>query len=85
MEELIPVKKIMQLFPTKDFSSNASEKEAGRVKITKFAVKKFGDLDDFDARRDGFDRQEELKEVLFNIYGEIREDEYISIYNIEFI
>jgi len=80
-----PVNKIMPLFPTRDFSSNSSPKEAGKVKISKFSVKKFRDLDDFDAQRDGFGRVEELKGVLSQIYGKIQVDEYVSIYNIDFI
>lgn len=78
-----PVEKMMPLFPTEDFSSISFGGEAGKVKISKFSVKKFGDLDDFDAKRDGFDRSEELKEVLSRIYGKIQEGEYVSIYNIE--
>lgn len=80
-----PVKKIMPIFPTKDFSSISSGREAGKVKLTKYSVKKFGELDDFDAKRDGFDSTEELKKMLSRIYGKIQEEEYISIYNIEII
>jgi hypothetical protein len=80
-----PVKKMMSVFPTRDFSSRLSGREVGKVRISKFSVKKFGDLDDMDAKRDGFDRIEELKEVLFHIYGRIQDREYISIYNIELI
>ena len=80
-----PVKKVMPIFPTRDFSSNLSGGETGKVIISKFSVKKFGDLDEFDAKRDGFNRSEELKEVLSRIYGKIREGEFVSIYNIEFI
>jgi hypothetical protein len=80
-----PVKKTMPVFPTKEFSLRSSGREAGKVRISKFSIKKFGDLDEFDAKRDGFDRSEELKEVLSRIYGKIREGEYVSIYNIEFI
>jgi hypothetical protein len=55
------------------------------VRISKFSVKKFGDSDDFDAKRDGFDRREALKGVLSRIYGKIAESESVSIYNIGII
>jgi carbamoyltransferase len=80
-----PIRKMMHLFPTQDFSSISSGREVGKVKLTKYSVKKFGELDDFDAKRDGFDSTKKLKEVLSHIYGKIQEEEYISIYNIEII
>lgn len=80
-----PVKNTLPLYPTKDFSSETSESEARQVKISKFSIKRFKDLGDQDARKDGFNNLEELKKVLFNIYGKINEDEYISIYNIDLI
>lgn len=56
-----------------------------QLKITRLTVKAFGELTDDDARNDGFRNVAELKKSLQDIYGPIRDDQFVSIYSIEFV
>ena len=55
----------------------------GEVWIEKLAVKRFGMLDEHDARRDGFNCKKDLCVALQSIYGCISDNELVSIYHIE--
>ncbi len=80
-----PSKTIMPLLPTSDYSSNPSSAAVALVQVSKFIVKKFGNLTDQDAHNDGFSCIGELIKTLHDIYGEIKPDEYISIYTIKIV
>jgi hypothetical protein len=57
-------------------------KSVGIVTLEKIVIKRFGELDDGDARRDGFSSNDELKSSLQKIYGTVPDDELVSIYHI---
>lgn len=79
-----PIHFVMDLIQTTP--ENEQEVETyQQLKITKFTVKTFGELTDDDARNDGFRNAQELKKSLQEIYGPIRDDEFVSIYMIEFV
>jgi hypothetical protein len=54
----------------------------GSAKVLAVAYKPFGCLNDRDARSDGFRNLYELRQVLFDLYGTIRDDEVVSIFRI---
>ncbi len=78
-----PVATCLPLIPTKDFSKNRGEAPVGFLKIRKYIIKKYRDLNETDARNDGFKTLTELRSVLFDIYGAIQEDDYVSIYYVQ--
>lgn len=57
----------------------------GSLLIKVLEVKPYGMLTDEDAQRDGFANLDELVGVLHDIYGEVGQDELVSIYGFEFI
>jgi ERCC4-type nuclease len=59
------------------------QNQVGWVRVSKVAVKRFGDLDGDDARRDGFGSKDELLDALRRIYGDVAEEELVSVYHIE--
>jgi len=63
----------------------AYAKPVGTVALEKIVIKRFGELDDGDAIRDGFSSKEELKSSLRKIYGAVPDDELVSIYHIRFV
>jgi|SRR3989338_1806291 len=78
-----PVAKVLQLVETSQ-EDNSYKNTIGTIGIKKIAVKRFGDLNDDDALREGVRLGVAfLKEALKNIYGEIKQDELISIYYFE--
>ncbi len=78
-----PIHFVMDLIQTAPKSEQELETYQ-QLKITKLTVKAFGELTDDDARNDGFRSAQELKKSLQEIYGFIRDDEFVSIYAIEF-
>ena len=56
----------------------------GEAVISGVEVKKFSELDDEDAVRDGFINVEELKDALRDIYRGIGEDSLVYIYHLRF-
>ena len=79
-----PIKFIVDLFQSMPKSENEVE-TFQQLKITKYVVKTFGELNDNDAKNDGFRSAMELKKSLQDIYGPIRDDQFVSIYAIEFV
>lgn len=58
-------------------------KKAGTIEIPRFTVKSFSDFDDNDAIADGLSSKDELLKMLTNFYGEIQQDEYLSVYHLK--
>jgi len=77
-----PTKKVVPLYSTEDFSPRSEREHVGDVIIRKYTVKRYCDLDDRDAANDGFTNTKELKKALKNIYVDIRDEDYVSVYEI---
>jgi len=77
-----PASETLQLVETVP-ADKSYEKPIGSVTFEKIVIKRFGDLDDGDAKRDGFSSKEELRSALQEIFGAIPEDELVSIYHIK--
>lgn len=56
---------------------------SGNVLLHKMIVKRFGELDNSDAKNDGFIKKEDLVGALQKIYGHISENELVTIYHIK--
>ncbi len=78
-----PVTKILPLIETSPEDKKYKNK-VGTIAIKKIMIKRFAELSDDDAKREGCRLGlPALKEGLKNIYGEIKPDELISIYYFE--
>ncbi|RLI75698.1 ASCH domain-containing protein [Archaeoglobales archaeon] len=72
-----PVGKIVE------FTSN--NKVFCKARILKAVVKRLKELNDKDAIDDGFENKEELVKALKRIYGEVRDDEFVTIVHFEVV
>jgi hypothetical protein len=81
-----PSDRVLPLLDTGPGGLNDETPErAGMVNITQYTIKPFGWLNDDDAQKDGFCREQELKAALQCIYGPIRQNECVSIYFIQLV
>ena len=60
-------------------------KPFARARVSKVIVKRVSELTDEDARRDGFNSKEELIQALKKIYGEIKDNEFVTIVHFEVV
>ena len=74
----------LPLFGTDRFESfvEGSTLQTGNVQVKRISFKAFGDLDEEDARNDGFRSLNELRITLTEIYGDIGEFEIMTIFTI---
>jgi len=56
-----------------------------RAKVEKVVVKRVGELTDEDAKRDGFESREELIRALKRIYGDIRDNDFVTIVHFKIV
>jgi len=78
-----PITAKLLLLNTGSNGNNFQAYPVGELRVNKLVVKRFGSLDDQDARRDGFSCREELHRALQGIYGHIGPGDFVSIYHIE--
>lgn len=75
----VPGSHEMPLIVTKDFRQTASFVQDYTVKVEGVLIKKFCELDNIDAQRDGFEKTSHLKGILKSIYPTIRDESFLSI------
>ena len=80
-----PVACELPIFVTEDFSRVPRGGKEGVGLVEGLEVKKFGELNDDDAVRDGFDSKAELLQILREIYGNISDEELVVIYSIRLL
>ena len=80
-----PLARHMPVFVTDDFSRTPRGNQEAVFRIDGYQIKKFGDLTDSDAKRDGFRNISELQRVLTEIYGNILPNEPVIIYSVDII
>ncbi len=56
-----------------------------RAKVEKVVVKRVGELTDEDAKRDGFGSREELIRALKRIYGDIKDNDFVTIVHFKIV
>ena len=56
-----------------------------RAKVEKVVVKRVGELTDEDAKRDGFESREELIRALRRIYGDIKDNDFVTIVHFKIV
>jgi carbamoyltransferase len=79
-----PTSAILPLYATDRFEGFDEERtpQVGSLRITRVDYKAFGDLDERDARHDGFEGLQELRTTLLEIYGRIDDFELVTIFTI---
>ena len=70
-----PVGRIVEL--------TADGKRFALAKVKKVVVKRVSELTDEDAKRDGFESRDALISALRRIYGEIKDEEFVTIVHFE--
>lgn len=81
-----PSERVLPLLDTGFGGVNDETPErTGTVEVAQYTVKPFGWLNDDDAQKDGVCEEKELKAALQRIYGPIGQNEWISIYSIQFV
>ncbi len=56
-----------------------NNKTFAKAKIDKVVVKRVKELNDEDAKKDGFESRDELIRALKRIYGSVRDEEFVTI------
>lgn len=85
----VPAGPELPLFLTSPSPWLTADKEPhGTIRIPRFTVKRFGELTDNDARRDGYATLAELKDAIRRIYeplynAPVLDDEWVSIYELK--
>lgn len=69
----------LPLIETKNFKQSAMDVQPLKVEVLGFTVKRFSELDNVDAQRDGFEKTSHLKQTLRNIYPEMNDGDYVTI------
>lgn len=75
----IPAGNRLPLVETKNFRQSAMEVNDTFVQVHGFALKRFGDLNQVDAQRDGFEKTSHLKRTLSSIYPQMTEADFVTI------
>lgn len=69
----------LPLIETKNFKQSAMDVQPLKVEVLGFTVKRFSELDNVDAQRDGFEKTSHLKQTLRNIYPDMNDEDYVTI------
>ncbi|WP_144759212.1 ASCH domain-containing protein [Methylobacterium dankookense] len=75
-----PTDKCLPLIKVETNKNLSKEELIGDVLVTRLCYKAFGDLDECDALNDGFASEQDLKNELRRIYGDIKDREMVSIF-----
>jgi hypothetical protein len=73
----------LPLYETPDYGVGDRRKPTAVVEITGIRYQIFGELTERDAVTDGFSSLEEMRRELTEIYKELQDDEWVTIYSIE--
>jgi hypothetical protein len=78
----VPISSVLPLFKTDDYSPGDRSKPTDHVRVTGIRYQRFGDLNDDDARRDGFVSLEHMRKDLNKIYPKMQDEDWVTIYDI---
>jgi carbamoyltransferase len=82
----LPLQNILPLIETVDFGNATTQNPTAMVRIKGIRYKKFGDLSEEDAAKDGFNNLDEMRHAFIgDIYPTLREDDWVSVYSIELL
>ena len=79
----IPSFTLLPLYETLDYGVGDRSQPTAVVKITDIRYQIFGELTERDAITDGFSSLEEMRRELTEIYKDLQDDEWVTIYSIE--
>jgi hypothetical protein len=75
----VPFQKVLPLYET---INKNKKREVGKIEIENIEIKRFSELNENDAVRDGFSTKKDLIKALKEIYRDIEEDSQVIIYSI---
>ncbi|HXQ39270.1 MAG TPA: ASCH domain-containing protein [Anaerolineales bacterium] len=78
-----PVDNVIPVFSTSN-SAMERDKELGWARILSLRIIPLKDLNEVDALNDGFFSVNELRNALREIYGDINETEFVSVYEFDY-
>jgi hypothetical protein len=82
--KITTVRKGVKSYPVgKTVELTVNYKPFAKAKVTKVVVKRVKELTDDDAIRDGFESKEQLLNALKRIYGEVNENDLVTIVHFE--
>ena len=85
-EKKTTIRKGLKNYPVgKIVEFTANNKVFCKARILKAVVKRLKELNDKDAMEDGFKNKEELVKALKKIYGDFRDDEFVTIVHFEVV
>jgi len=80
-----PVDNIIPVFSTTASKALDQNQELGWAQILNLRILPFRELDEIDAINDGFLSLNELRNALIDIYGEIDDSEFVSVYEFDYL
>jgi hypothetical protein len=85
-KKITTVRKGIKSYPVgKMVELTVNYKPFAKAKVLKVVVKRVKELTDEDAVKDGFNSKEELISALQRIYGEINENDFVTIVHFELV
>lgn len=78
----LPSRCLLPLYASGDFSKAASTRYVGKTHVDAIKILPFGALTDNDGQRDGFNDLQELRNALRDIYGDVSDDDLVTVYSI---
>jgi hypothetical protein len=78
----IPANISIPVYKTPDFGPGDRTEPAAVVSVSGISYLRYGDLDENDAARDGFQTLEAMRAALATIYSNINDDAWLTIYHI---
>jgi carbamoyltransferase len=82
----IPFSARLPLYETADFGPGDRSRPTEHVNVSAVRYWRFGELDDVDAVRDGFENVEHMRDALKNdIYPQLSDEDWVTVYDISLV
>jgi carbamoyltransferase len=78
----VPFSSVLPLYETADFGPGDRSRPTEFVKVSALRYQRFGELSPQDAVRDGFRSFEDMRKTLGEIYPQITDDDWVTVYDI---
>ena len=81
----VPSSSVLPLYETADFGPGDRSRPTEFVKVSALRYHRFGELSPHDAVRDGFRSIRDMRKTLGEIYPEIADDDWVTVYDISLV
>jgi carbamoyltransferase len=78
----VPFSSVLPLYETADFGPGDRSHPTEFVKVSALRYNRFGELSAHDAVRDGFRSSDDMRKTLGEIYPQIADDDWVTVYDI---